>query len=88
MRKEAIKERLYLLFLVLQYASEKTAMLTTGERIMINQERAQLFHELDYPLIPARPVSEEIEQKIKKIDQLIQIYNWQPINQDPFYDEY
>ena len=67
------------LHLVLQYSSEKTAMLTAGERIMINQERASLFRALaGHPT--SFEQSEGVEKKKQEILMLIKRTRWEPLN--------
>ena len=80
MTREDINERLALLYLVLQFSSQKTQLLKVGERIMINQERGTLLYKLDYPKALIKPVSEAIEKKIKEIDRLVQVYDFHPLN--------
>ena len=87
MTKDQINQRLYLLFMALQFHRQYEAFFTIGECIMINQERGQLRYTLTYPSATLRPVSQVIENKIIKIDQLIQAYNWQPLNKIDFNDD-
>jgi len=72
MNTEQILERLELLFTILQYTTIKTDVLTAGERICINMERASLFELLDFnaglrEMADCRnyKVSPEIEKKIQ-----------------------
>ncbi|AWG24806.1 hypothetical protein [Flavobacterium kingsejongi] len=81
MNKEEIQERLVLLFIVLQFDTQEKAIFTAGERIMINQERGHLLHELDYSDAPTKPVSAEIEEKIKEATRLTGVYDWEPLVQ-------
>lgn len=87
MTKEQINQRLYLLFIALQFHRQEIAFFTIGECIVINQERGQLRYALTYSEATLRPVSQVIENKIIKIDQLIQAYNWQPLNKIDFNDD-
>ncbi|RWX03393.1 hypothetical protein [Flavobacterium cerinum] len=75
--REEILNELDQLMLILQYSSEKTAMLSTGERIMINQERAALFRALAGETIGFLQTP-EIEQKKNSILKLINRSNWKP----------
>lgn len=86
MNREEILQRLNLLYIVLQFSSQKTELLKVGERIMINQERGSLLYKLNYSDIEVRHVSEVIEKKVKEIDRLIQVYDFKPLNQDEFND--
>ncbi len=79
MNKDEIISRLYELNISLQFCSQARPMFTRGERIMINQERCQLIHKLDYPKSIVTPVSEVIEEKIAQIKRLVPIYNWSPL---------
>ena len=87
MTETQIKERIALLFLSLQFDTEQMRMFTTGERIMINQERCQWMHILNFSRAEPRPVSEKIESKIKDIQRLVGVYDFKPFNKDPFKDE-
>jgi len=87
MNQEEINERIALLFLSLQFCTEQLRMFTPGERIMINQERAQWMYIKEYSKAQPRPVSYNIEAKIKDVVRLIGVYNYQPFNQDPFKDQ-
>lgn len=87
MIREHINERLSLLYLCLQFCADQKRIFTTGERICINQERAQLMHQKDYPNSIAKAVPKTIEEKIKEVVRLVGVYNYQPFNQDPFKDE-
>lgn len=48
MNHQEVSDRLDLLSSVIKYARVKTAIFSTGEIILINQERASLFEMLDY----------------------------------------
>ncbi|WP_417366825.1 hypothetical protein [Flavobacterium beibuense] len=77
--KSEILEELDDLFLALQYAGEKTAMLTTGERICVNQQRASLFrildgHETSFVQSPT------VQKKVADILHLIDKTDWEPHN--------
>lgn len=87
MTETQIKERIALLFLCLQFDTEKMKMFTVGERIMINQERFQWMHKLTYSKAEPRPVSEKIESKIKEIEKLVGVYDFKPLNDNPFKDD-
>jgi len=87
MDKEKINERIALLFLSLQFCTEQLPMFTVGERIMINQERAQWMYIKDFSKAQPRPVSDKIEAKIKDVVRLVGMYNYRPLNEDPFKDE-
>jgi hypothetical protein len=87
MNKDQITDRIALLFLALQFCSEQMRMFSVGERIMINQERCQWMHLQSYPQAEPRPVSEKIEAKIKDTVRLIGVYDFRPMNQDPFKEE-
>jgi tRNA isopentenyl-2-thiomethyl-A-37 hydroxylase MiaE len=77
---EQILNELQELHLVLQYSTEHAwieTALTTGERIMVNQQRAKLFKALDG--IPNDFIqSDVINIKINKILYLIKSTNWEP----------
>lgn len=79
-----IQDRIAVLYLSLQFCTEKIKMFTVGERICINQERFQWLHILSEPEADPRPVSEFIEIKIQETLQLIDHYNYKPSNLDPF----
>jgi hypothetical protein len=87
MSKDQIADRIALLFLALQFCSEQMRMFSVGERITINQERCQLMHIQSYPQAEPRPVSQKIESKLKDTVRLIGVYDFRPLNQDPFKDE-
>jgi hypothetical protein len=84
MNREQIKERLYMLFMALQFDTYYRPFFTVGERIVINQERGKLMYMLDFPMVEPQPVPVAVETKIKEIDRLIQVYNWHPLNQTDF----
>lgn len=77
MDKETLQQRLYDLMVCLQFCSQEQGTFTTGERIMINQERGQLFRNLDGSDTTSKNVSIEIENKIEKILTIISKYQWQ-----------
>lgn len=87
MSKKQIEERIALLYLALQFCSERTKTFTTGERICINQERFQWIHILENESARPRPVSLAIESKIKNISKLALLYNFKPYYEDPFKEE-
>lgn len=88
MDRDQINERIALLFLCLQFCTEQLRMFTIGERIMINQERAQWMYIKEYSTAQPRPVSAKIEAKINDVVRLVGVYNFNPFNQDPFGDEH
>lgn len=87
--KIKIISRIELLYLSLQYCSEKTKVFNAGERICINQERFQWLHILSNPDEEPRPVSENIEFKIQDIARQVILYHFKPLNPDPIdYEKY
>jgi hypothetical protein len=77
MNENTIRTRLQVLFTALQYSSEKTAMLTISERILINQERAHWMRELDDPSTAKNyEQTGTINRKINNILDLIQTTGW------------
>ncbi|MCD0470482.1 hypothetical protein [Flavobacterium sp. JAS] len=84
MNKIQIENRIAILYLSLQFCTEKIKTFTVGERICINQERFQWLHILSNPEEEPKPVSVQIETKIQEVTRLIAIYNYKPSNQDPF----
>lgn len=87
MSKTQIEERIALLYLALQYCSERSKTFTAGERICINQERFQWMHILDNEAASPRPVSSTIENKIKEVSKLAVHHNFKPYYTDPFKEE-
>jgi len=87
MSRKQIEERIALLYLALQFCSERAKTFTTGERICINQERFQWMHILEDPKAVSRPVSVIIENKIKSISKLALEQNFKPYYEDPFKEE-
>ena len=87
MNKTQIEERIALLYLALQYCSERAKTFTAGERICINQERFQWMHILDNEASTPRPVPQSIENKLKEISRLIILNNFRPYYGDPFENE-
>lgn len=81
--KTKIVNRIALLYLSLQYCSEKIKVFNTGERICINQERFQWLNILSNPDEKPRPVSEVIECKINHVIKQVFISNFKPLNPDP-----
>lgn len=72
-------DRFFQLTEVLQYASVKTALLSVGEKILINQERAFLLNQRNPPelqTIREYQVPESIEKKIQIIVKLIKQSEW------------
>lgn len=80
-----INRRINYLFWALKFSSEVHALLTTGERIMINQERSDLYQSLSAP-IEVRTVPREIEDKLKELHRLMKVYKWVPNYPDPFFN--
>ncbi|WP_281225914.1 hypothetical protein [Flavobacterium aquiphilum] len=66
-----IIERVKTLYLSLKFCSEQMRVFTVGERICINQERLQWLHILTNQNAEPRPISNNIETKIKNILGLI-----------------
>ncbi|PIF60060.1 hypothetical protein [Flavobacterium sp. 2] len=87
MNKTQIEERITLLYLALQYCSKRTKTFTAGERICINQERFQWMHILENENASPRPVSPNIENKIKEVSKLALHHNFKPYYADPFKEE-
>lgn len=87
MSKTQIEERIALLYLALQYCSERSKTFTAGERICINQERFQWMHILEDESASPRPVSSNIENKIKEVSKLALYHNFKPYYSDPFKEE-
>ncbi|WDF64532.1 hypothetical protein [Flavobacterium sp. KACC 22763] len=87
MNKTQIEDRIALLYLALQYCSERSKTFTAGERICINQERFQWMHILDNEAASPRPVSSTIENKIKEVSKLALHHNFKPYYADPFKEE-
>ncbi|WP_316633498.1 hypothetical protein [uncultured Flavobacterium sp.] len=87
MSKKQIEERIALLYLALQFCSEKIKTFTSGERICINQERFQWMHILENETAAPRPVSSKIESKINDISRLALLHNFKPYYEDPFKEE-
>lgn len=87
MSKQQIKDRIALLYLALQYCSQRTKIFNAGERICINQERFQWMHILDDETASPRHVSQSIENKLKNASKLIQQSHFKPYYDDPFKDE-
>lgn len=87
MSKNQIEVRIASLYLALQYCSHRNKTFTAGERICINQERFQLIQMLDNETASARPVSQTIENKLKEVWKLANLYNFKPYYSDPFKDE-
>ena len=68
------QDRFHILSQVLEYTVIKTALLSVGEKILINQERAYLLNQSNPPelrTIREYKVPESIEKKIKNIVKLI-----------------
>nr|WP_294783377.1 hypothetical protein [uncultured Flavobacterium sp.] len=87
MSNTQIEERIATLYLALQYCSQKSKTFTAGERICINQERFQWIHILENEAATPRPVSAELENKLKEVSQLAFQNNFKPYYADPFKEE-
>ncbi|QLC65759.1 hypothetical protein LPB248_05465 [Flavobacterium sp. LPB0248] len=87
MNNNQIKERISQLYTALQFCSEKIKIFTPGERICINQERFQWMHILENAEAEPRPVSQDLERKIKEVTKLIVKYDFKPYYEDPFIEE-
>lgn len=83
MSKKQIEERIALLYLALQYCSERTKIFSSGERICINQERFQWMHILDNETASPRPVPKNIETKLQDVARLALQNNFKPYYGDP-----
>lgn len=87
---DQINERLEKLLLALKYSSEKTAMLSSGERIGINQERGHLMREKaklennETYQVEWYGQPEKTERKLTTISDLIDSTGWEPKNEDKF----
>lgn len=71
MTEQEAEKRLEELYLALKYSSQVSGLLTVGERIMVNQERAALYRVLDPESDVTEPpyeVSAEIEEKITNLN--------------------
>lgn len=87
MSKKQIEERIALLYLALQYCSQRTKTFTAGERICINQERFQWMHILDHATASPRPVSKEIDNKLQEVARRASQNNFKSYYGDPFKEE-
>lgn len=87
MNKKQIEQRIALLYLVLQFCSERTKTFTAGERICINQERFQWMHILEDETAIPRKVSSSIEKKIIDVSKLALLQDFKPYYGDPFKEE-
>lgn len=87
---DQINERLEKLLLALKYSSEKTAMLSSGERIGINQERGHLMREKaklennETYQVEWYGQPEKIERKLTTISDLIESTGWEPKKENQF----
>ena len=84
MTNEQINDRLELLYVVLQFCSQRKATFTVWERMAINQERGQLLNNIDYPGSALRPVSEALETKVQTAFKRSLKYNFTPLNNSDF----
>ena len=75
--RTTISNRMHDLEKVIQWNREHK-FLTIGQIIMVNQERASLFRELEEPTTFTQSVI--VQQKINKVLNLIAKTNWQPKN--------
>lgn len=78
---DEIAEQLMLLHKVLQWSTahpDVSTALTTGERIMVNQERGNLFREYDGQPVTGFTQSDQVNEKIIRIEYLIKRNNWKP----------
>lgn len=76
-----VNKRLSQLNLLLQYCTDNGGIFTTGERILINQDRGRLMA-YNYPYSEITEVfqySEKLEQKIIKTFKEINNSNWLPV---------
>lgn len=87
MSKKQIEERIALLYLALQYCSQRTKTFTAGERICINQERFQWMHILDHATVSPRPVSKDIDNKLQEVARRASQNNFKSYYGDPFKEE-
>jgi len=87
MNKKQIEQRIALLYLVLQFCSERTKTFTAGERICINQERFQWMHILEDETAIPRKVSSSIEKKIIDVSKLALLQDFKPYYGDPFKED-
>jgi hypothetical protein len=78
-----ILERIKILYVSLQFCSTQNKTFTVGERICINQERLQWLHILTNPESESRPVSMQVESKIKYITQCIAMGDYNISQDDP-----
>ncbi|MGE8342721.1 MAG: hypothetical protein ACN6OI_16955 [Flavobacterium sp.] len=87
MNKQQIKARIARLYVALQFCSEKIKTFNAGERICINQERFQWMHILDNPEAEPRPISSDLENKVKNVTNLVMKFHFTPYYEDPFMEE-
>mgnify|MGYP003607648824 CR=1 FL=1 len=75
-----VNKRLSQLNLLLQYCTDNGGIFTTGERILINQERGKIMV-YDNPFLDIRhyQYSEKLEQKINQNLKEINNSNWLPV---------
>ena len=84
MTNDQINDRLELLYIVLQFCSQRKASFTVWERMAINQERGRLLNNIDYPGSPLCPVSETLEAKVQTAFKTSLKYNFMPLNNADF----
>jgi hypothetical protein len=89
-----LNERLYLLFAVLAFDSDRTRIFTVGERICINQERGSLCElrsldsgEASKDQVRFYIVPESIENKIEVCEQMMNRTQWVPPPQQYEWEE-
>ena len=87
MSNKQTEERIALLYLALQYCSQRTKTFSAGERICINQERFQWMHILDDQTVSPRPVSKDIDNKLQEVAKRASQNNFKPYYGDPFKEE-
>ena len=87
MSNKQIEERIALLYLALQYCSQRTKTFSAGERICINQERFQWMHILDDQTVSPRPISKDIDNKLQEVARRASQNNFKPYYGDPFKEE-
>lgn len=88
--KEELLTRIDLLFSVLIFSSEKTAIFKTAERICINQERGSLFDQINVlngEMLKSNArfyqLPSHIEKKVDTCIQLMSRIDWKPTSVDP-----
>lgn len=82
MPEQHVIDRLYQLYYALQYDSQVSRIFSSGERIVINQERGSLLNRMTYKRQPVRAVSDRIEGQILMVHHLLLKGRWEPINKE------